>query len=334
MDAPNLALPVEQPPVLVIRDLRVEFPHHAGKAVVIDGIDLTVDRGKTVCIVGESGCGKSMLALSTMGLVPPPGRVAGTIMVDRTNIVGLPPTKMRRIRGRRIAMIFQEPMTSLNPVLSIGYQIMEALKEHDPGASAGTRKARAIEALVQVRMPAAERRFHEYPHQLSGGMRQRAMIAMALACRPDVLIADEPTTALDVTIQAQILELLRDLQRETEMAIILVTHDLGVVAEMADDVAVMYAGRVVEYAPCRTLFGDPRHPYTIALLASIPSMHEEQGSLLSIEGMVPNAFAMPNGCRFHPRCVFATEQCPDVSPDLRTLSPAHRVACIHPPLAK
>ena len=233
MDAPNLALPVEQPPVLVIRDLRVEFPHHAGKAVVIDGIDLTVDRGKTVCIVGESGCGKSMLALSTMGLVPPPGRVAGTIMVDRTNIVGLPPTKMRRIRGRRIAMIFQEPMTSLNPVLSIGYQIMEALKEHDPGASAGTRKARAIEALVQVRMPAAERRFHEYPHQLSGGMRQRAMIAMALACRPDVLIADEPTTALDVTIQAQILELLRDLQRETEMAIILVTHDLGVVAEMA-----------------------------------------------------------------------------------------------------
>ena len=212
---------------------------------------------------------------------------------------------MRAIRGNRIAMIFQEPMTSLNPVFTVGDQIVEAMRAHDRTASAAALRSRAIEALARVRIPAPERRLDEYPHQMSGGMRQRVMIAMALACAPDLLIADEPTTALDVTIQAQILDLLRELQQQTGMAIILITHDLGVVAEMADEVAVMYAGRVVERGPGAAVFDDPQHPYTLGLLGSIPKIEEQRDRLLAIEGAVPPPFALPPGCRFHPRCVFA-----------------------------
>ncbi|HEY8611357.1 MAG TPA: ABC transporter ATP-binding protein, partial [Roseomonas sp.] len=231
-----------------------------------------------------------------------------------------------------IAMIVQEPMTSLNPVHSIGDQITEAMRAHDPKASDAELKERAIEALRRVRIPSPERRFAEYPHQLSGGMRQRVMIAMALSCKPRLLIADEPTTALDVTVQAQILDLLRDLQQETGMSVILITHDLGVVAEMADEVAVMYAGRVVERGTAKDIFEDPQHPYTIGLLGSIPRIEEDRERLLSIDGSVPPPFAFPKGCRFNPRCPFAIRACTEIDPPLRELSPGHRAACIRAPV--
>jgi peptide/nickel transport system ATP-binding protein/oligopeptide transport system ATP-binding protein len=239
---------------------------------------------------------------------------------------------MRDIRGNRIAMIFQEPMTSLNPVFTVGDQITEAMRAHDRRASKADLRARAIAALERVRIPAAARRFEEYPHQMSGGMRQRVMIAMALACDPDLLIADEPTTALDVTVQAQILDLLRDLQQQSGMAIILITHDLGIVAEMADEVAVMYAGRVVEHSSGSAIFDDPQHPYTLGLLGSIPKIEEDRERLLAIEGSVPAPFALPRGCRFHPRCVFAAQACTEVDPALRELGPDHRAACIRAPV--
>jgi peptide/nickel transport system ATP-binding protein/oligopeptide transport system ATP-binding protein len=223
-------------------------------------------------------------------------------------------------------------MTSLNPVFTVGQQVTEALRAHDRAASAATLQSRAIAALDRVRIPAAARRFDEYPHQMSGGMRQRVMIAMALACEPDLIIADEPTTALDVTVQAQILDLLRELQKQSGMAIILITHDLGVVAEMADQVAVMYAGRVIERASGQALFDDPQHPYTLGLLGSIPKIEESRDKLLAIEGSVPPPFALPHGCRFHPRCVFATEACTADPPPLRKLGPGHRAACIHAPV--
>lgn len=229
-------------------------------------------------------------------------------------------------------MIFQEPMTSLNPVHTVGFQITEAMRAHDARASNAELRDRAIEALKRVRIPAPERRFDEYPHQLSGGMRQRVMIAMALACRPKLLIADEPTTALDVTVQAQILDLLRELQEETGMSIILITHDLGVVAEMADEVAVMYAGRVVERAPAGALFGDPMHPYTLGLLGSVPRLDEERETLLAIDGSVPPPFALPKGCRFHPRCPFAVAACKDEQPPLRMVADGHQAACIRAPV--
>jgi peptide/nickel transport system ATP-binding protein/oligopeptide transport system ATP-binding protein len=299
----------------------------------VDGVDISVDRGCTLGIVGESGCGKSVLSLSVMRLIAPPGRIeAGRIMFDGRNLLELTLAEMRDIRGNRIAMIFQEPMTSLNPVFTVGDQITEAMRAHDRTASFGALRSRAIGALERVRIPAPERRFYEYPHQMSGGMRQRVMIAMALACEPDLLIADEPTTALDVTVQAQILDLLRELQQQTGMAIILITHDLGIVAEMANDVAVMYAGRVVERAPNAEIFDDPQHPYTLGLLGSIPRVEETRDRLLAIEGTVPPPFDLPQGCRFHPRCVFSNAACTIQDPELRLLAKDHRAACIRAPI--
>ncbi len=304
--------------LLSIEGIRTVFRTASGDVAAVDGVSLSVAKGKTLGIVGESGCGKSMLSLSVMRLVPQPGRVAaGRVMFDGQDLLKVSPAEMRAIRGRRIAMIFQEPMTSLNPVFTVGDQITEAMRAHDTRATAASLKARAIAALDRVRIPAAARRFDEYPHQMSGGMRQRVMIAMALACDPDLLIADEPTTALDVTVQAQILDLLRDLQQQSDMAIILITHDLGVVAEMADEVAVMYAGQVVERAGGTAIFDDPQHPYTLGLLGSIPKLEETHERLLAIEGAVPAPFALPPGCRFHPRCVFCIEACKAAVPPLR-----------------
>jgi peptide/nickel transport system ATP-binding protein len=319
--------------LLTIEGLRTTFRTQNGEIAAVDGVDLSVAKGRTLGIVGESGCGKSILSLSVMRLVPPPGRIAGgRISFDGRNLLDLSPAEMRDLRGNRIAMIFQEPMTSLNPVFTAGDQITEAMRAHDRTASAAELRTRAIAALGRVRIPAPERRFDEYPHQMSGGMRQRVMIAMALACAPDLLIADEPTTALDVTVQAQILELLRDLQQETGMAIILITHDLGIVAEMADEVAVMYSGRVVERAPGAAIFDDPQHPYTLGLLGSIPKIEEQRDRLLAIEGTVPPPFDLPSGCRFHPRCVFADAACAVQDPPLRDINELHHVACLHAPV--
>ena len=313
--------------------MRTVFRGERGDVPAVDGVSLEVRRGQTLGIVGESGCGKSMLSLSVMRLVPSPGRVtAGQVLFDGVDLRTLTPRAMRDIRGNRIAMIFQEPMTSLNPVFTIGDQITEAMRAHDRSQPAVTMRKRAVEALDRVRIPGAARRLDDYPHQMSGGMRQRVMIAMALACSPDLLIADEPTTALDVTVQAQILDLLRELQAQSGMAIILITHDLGVVAEMADEVAVMYAGRVVERSGGAAIFDDPQHPYTLGLLGSIPKIEEERDRLLAIEGMVPPPFDLPAGCRFHPRCVFAAPQCTETEPALRMLEPGHSAACLRAPV--
>ncbi|WP_164694445.1 ABC transporter ATP-binding protein [Falsiroseomonas algicola] len=320
-------------PLLEIQGLRTVFRSANGDIAAVDGVDLTVPRGRTLGIVGESGCGKSMLSLSVMRLVPPPGRVAaGRVLLEGRDLLTLSTAEMRAVRGGQVAMIFQEPMTSLNPVHPIGLQITEAMRAHDPRASAAELRDRAIAALERVRIPAPARRYDEFPHQLSGGMRQRVMIAMALACKPKLLIADEPTTALDVTVQAQILDLLRDLQQETGMSIILITHDLGVVAEMADEVAVMYAGRVAERASARDLFGSPQHPYTLGLLGSVPRLDEDRERLLAIEGAVPPPFALPQGCRFHPRCPFAIEACTKAQPPLEAIEPGHLAACIRAPV--
>ena len=324
-------------PLLQIEGLRTVFKAAHGDVPAVDGVSLSVARGQTLGIVGESGCGKSMLSLSVMRLVPPPGRIAaGRVLFEGRDLAALPAPAMRDIRGDRIAMIFQEPMTSLNPVFTVGDQITEAMRAHDRGASKAQLKARAIAALDRVRIPAAARRFEDYPHQMSGGMRQRVMIAMALSCDPDLLIADEPTTALDVTVQAQILDLLRDLQAQSGMAIILITHDLGVVAEMADEVAVMYAGRVVERTSGTAIFDDPQHPYTLGLLGSIPKIEEERDRLLAIEGSVPPPFDLPGGCRFNPRCVFVADACRTIDPPLRDVAlaggPHHQAACIRAPV--
>jgi peptide/nickel transport system ATP-binding protein/oligopeptide transport system ATP-binding protein len=319
--------------LLSIEGLRTVFRTSNGDVAAVDGVDLSLARGKTLGIVGESGCGKSVLSLSVMGLVPPPGRIAaGRILFDGDDLSGMPAAQMRAIRGRRIGMIFQEPMTSLNPVYTAGDQIVEAMRAHDPTASAADLRKRAVAALDRVRIPAPDRRFGEYPHQMSGGMRQRVMIAMALACEPDLVIADEPTTALDVTVQAQILDLLRSLQRESGMAIVLITHDLGVVAEMADEIAVMYAGKVVERAPTPAIFDDPQHPYTLGLLGSIPRIETQTDRLLAIEGTVPPPFDPPPGCRFNPRCVFADAGCTVEMPALRPLGVDHMVACRRAPV--
>ncbi|HLX79531.1 MAG TPA: ABC transporter ATP-binding protein [Burkholderiales bacterium] len=296
-------------------------------------MSFALEAGRTLGIVGESGCGKSVSALSIMGLVPqPPGRIAGgQILFDGLDLLTLPPAQLRALRGDRISMIFQEPMSSLNPAFTIGDQIAEVLLRH---RNIGNKQARdhAVEMLRRVRIPEPERRYDDYPHRLSGGMRQRAMIAMALACEPKLLIADEPTTALDVTIQAQILDLMRTLREETGTAIILITHDLGVVAELADDVAVMYAGRIVEHASVAQLFAQPQHPYTIGLLGSIPRLHLEQDRLAAIEGQVPGPFAGGAGCRFEPRCPFAMDRCRAEAPFLSDLSRNHRAACWKAPL--
>lgn len=318
--------------LLTIRDLQTHFDTRAGLARVVDGLSLEIPRGRTVALVGESGCGKSLTALSVLRLVPPPGRiVGGEILLDSTNLLSLSDRAMRSVRGNRIAMVFQEPMTSLNPVLTVGDQIAEALRLHRKLRGAALRQ-RCIALLRRVGIPAPDRRVKEFPHQMSGGMRQRVMIAMALACEPDLLIADEPTTALDVTIQAQIMALLRELQQQSGMSVLLITHDLGIVAGAADALCVMYAGRIVERGPTRELLADPRHPYTQALLRSVPRLDADTGGRRRLEvipGEVPRPLHRPAGCAFHPRCAYAADlpPCRHTPPPLVRISPERACAC-------
>ena len=299
----------------------------------VDGVDFSLERGRTLGIVGESGCGKSVTALTVMGLVPqPPGRIAGgEVLFEGEDLLKASPRRLRDLRGDKLSMIFQEPMTSLNPAFPVGEQIAEAIIRHRDVAQSDA-NTQAVEMLRRVRIPSPERRALDYPHQLSGGMRQRVMIAMALACNPKLLIADEPTTALDVTIQAQILELMRALRAELGTAIILITHDLGVIAELADDVIVMYAGKVIERCAAERLFAEPQHPYTVGLLGSIPRLHLEQERLSAIEGFVPDPAAFPQGCRFHPRCPFAVDKCRSEIPPLLRIRDDHHAACWRAPL--
>ena len=318
--------------VLEVKGLKTVFFTNSGLFRAVDDVSFTVGRGETLAIVGESGCGKSVTALSIMRLVPdPPGRiVGGSVVLEGTDLLGLDEAEMRAIRGNRISMIFQEPMTSLNPVMRIGDQITEAVCLHRPMAQKDA-WAKAVEMLRLVRIPEPERRASEYPHQLSGGMRQRAMIAMALACRPALLIADEPTTALDVTIQAQILALVLELQKELGMGLVLITHDLGVVAQTAQRVIVMYAGKKVEEADVETLFAHPRHPYTRGLMASIPAVPlpgaKTDARLVEIPGMVPSLTNLPAGCAFAPRCELAIARCREEYPPLQAFGTNHLAAC-------
>ena len=318
--------------VLEVKNLQTVFFTNSGLFKAVDDVSFEVRRGETLAIVGESGCGKSVSALSIMRLVPdPPGRiVGGTVLLEGTDLLALDEAKMRQIRGNRISMIFQEPMTSLNPVMRIGDQITEAVRLHRDMTRQQAWE-QAVEMLRLVRIPEPARRALEYPHQLSGGMRQRAMIAMALACRPALLIADEPTTALDVTIQAQILALVLELQQELGMALILITHDLGVVAQTAQRVIVMYAGRKVEEADVEVLFADPRHPYTRGLMASIPAVPSFQGNadarLTEIPGAVPSLISLPEGCAFAPRCSLAIARCREAYPPLQDWGGGHWAAC-------
>lgn len=321
--------------LLSIQNLSTSFFTEDGVAKAVQDVSFDIEKGKTFALVGESGCGKSVTALSIMRLVPaPPGKiVSGRIMLRGRGLLELSERQMRRIRGNRIAMIFQEPMTSLNPVFTIGNQIAEAITLHQkkPYSRAW---ADSIEMLRKVGIAEAERRVAEYPHQLSGGMRQRAMIAMAVSCRPSLLIADEPTTALDVTIQAQILNLLGDLQKQTGMSILLITHDLGVVAECAERVAVMYASRIVETAECAALFAEPLHPYTRGLLKSLPQLGTEARRLPAIAGTVPDPLSFPTGCKFHPRCPIGHDdkRCQTAEPELRPVKgPDRCVACWYAP---
>lgn len=316
--------------VLSIRNLTVRFKGAA--ANVVDGLSLDIAPGRTLAIVGESGCGKSVTSMALMGLLPDSAQVHA----DTSTFLGEPllaMTEQRRldIRGNRLAMIFQEPMTSLNPAFTIGDQITESVVRHQ-NLSPQQARRRALEMLEKVRIPAAAQRLEAFPHELSGGMRQRAMIAMALANDPALIIADEPTTALDVTIQAQILSLIANLQAETGTAMMLITHDLGVVAEVADDVAVMYAGQVVESGPVTALFDDPQHPYTIGLMGSMPSMGPREDRLATIAGRVPTPAEMPSGCRFASRCPFVIQACRADRPPLREITPGHLAACIRTPL--
>src|SRR5665647_1480788 len=319
--------------LLEVRDLTTCFKVDGGEFTAVDGISFSVQSGRTLGIVGESGCGKSVTSLSIMDLLPKgQGRIAGgSITFDGVDLVQLSTPAMRALRGNRIAMIFQEPMTSLNPAFTIGDQLIEAIRCHRDLDHAAAR-AHAIEMLRRVRIPSPEQRMDAYPHKLSGGMRQRVMIAMALSCEPQLLIADEPTTALDVTIQAQVLELMRTLRANTGAAIMLITHDLGVIAELADEVVVMYAGRVVERASVAGLFAEPQHPYTIGLLGSIPKLHLKQSRLAAIEGQVPPPTAVMAGCRFAPRCPFAEARCEAASPPLTELVEGHFAACWNAPL--
>jgi len=314
-------------PILQLRDLRTYFHTDAGEARAVDGVSLDISRGETLALVGESGCGKSMTAMSILRLVPaPPGRiVGGSVMFEGRDLVAISEEEMRTIRGNDISMIFQEPMTSLNPVFKISTQIGGVLKTHR-GMDDDACRDETIRLLKEVGIPAPEQRVDEYPHQLSGGMRQRVMIAMALACDPKVLIADEPTTALDVTVQAQILELLKRLQEEHNMAILLITHDLGVVAETADRVAVMYAGEIIEEAPVVELYENPSHPYTVGLFKALPGAHIGGTRLESIKGTVPPATRFPHGCRFHPRCPYKMAVCEDEPPNF-VVAEAHTAKC-------
>ena len=318
------------PPLLDVRNLSIRVAK--ARSNLVDDVSFSVAAGRTLCIVGESGCGKSQTALALMGLLasPPLSVTGGTALFAGRDLLSLPQAEMQRIRGDRMAMIFQEPMSSLNPVLRIGEQIAEAVRRHKH-VNTATARARALEMLERVRIPAAKTRLDEFPHQLSGGMRQRAMIAMALANDPELLLADEPTTALDVTIQAQILDLMRVLQAELGTAMILITHDLGVVAEMADEVAVMYAGRIVEIGTTRDIFEDPQHPYTIGLMSSMPALGQRSERLVTIPGRVPSAMDMPDGCRFASRCPFRQDMCAQ-TPVLHGPGGSHRVACWRAPI--
>jgi len=318
-------------PALEVQGLTVSFATDRGVFRAVDGLSFSVAPGETLAIVGESGCGKSVSSLAVMGLLGANARVGGSLRLGGQDLLALSPDARRKLRGAEMAMIFQEPMTSLNPAFTAGNQIAEALALHR-GLSRQAAYAEAVRALDQVRIPDARRRAAQYPHQLSGGMRQRVMIAMALACRPRLLIADEPTTALDVTVQAQILELLDELKRETGTAIVLITHDLGVVADHAEQVVVMYAGRAVETAGGEAIFSHPEHPYTIGLLGAAPRLDGPRGRLASIEGTVPDPMHRPPGCCFAPRCPFAIAECSVTDPALVPLGPGHAAACLLAPL--
>lgn len=320
--------------IIEVKNLKTSFKTREGKFFAADDVSFKVNKGKTLGIVGESGCGKSVTSLSIMRLIPnPPGEIeSGQILFKGRDLLKLSNEEMRQVRGNQIGMIFQEPMTSLNPVFTIGNQVGEAISIHQKNLSRKEVRAKALEMLKLVGIPGAEKRIDDYPHQLSGGMRQRVMIAMALSCNPQLLIADEPTTALDVTIQAQILDLIRRLQKEFQTAMILITHDLGVVAETCDDVAVMYAGRIVEEGSVEDIFTKPKHPYTKGLLNSVP--HFESGQRLkrleTIPGIVPNLAHLPQGCRFQARCAYAADDCRKTDPELKSVEGAHKVACYHP----
>jgi peptide/nickel transport system ATP-binding protein/oligopeptide transport system ATP-binding protein len=314
--------------LLKIKNLQTHFFTHEGTVRAVNGVNLTIAKGETLGVVGESGCGKSVTALSIMRLIPdPPGKiVGGEIFFEGRNLFELSEREMRDIRGSKISMIFQEPMTSLDPVFTIGHEIIETVQLHQGLRREKARQA-AVEALRTVGMPDAEKRVNNYPHELSGGMRQRAMIAMALACNPSLLIADEPTTALDVTIQAQILQLMNDLKERFGTSVMIITHDLGVVAEMCDNVAVMYAGYVVEYTDVDTLFSNPLHPYTKGLKKSIPRLDVEVDRLDTIHGMVPDLLHIPEGCPFNPRCESCFDRCLSEMPELREVVQGHHVKC-------
>jgi len=314
--------------LLEVRELETVFALNGRHVHAVNHVSFAIEAGRVLGLVGESGCGKSMTALSMMRLVPSPGRIAGgRVLLDGRDLLALPEREMRAVRGAGLAMIFQEPMTALNPVFTVGSQIAEALRLHRP---MGRREAweRATALLDEVGIPEPARRAHDYPHQLSGGMRQRVMIAIAISCEPRVLIADEPTTALDVTIQAEILELLRALRQRHGMALLLITHDLGVVAEQADDVAIMYAGRIVEQAPVTDLFDRPLHPYTQALLRSVPGVTGQRARLEAVPGTVPDLLHLPSGCAFRDRCPLAVDECAARVPPLAEKTPQHRAACI------
>ena len=319
-------------PLITIENLQTHFFTDDGVVKAVEDVSLVIPKGKTLGLVGESGCGKSVTALSVIGLISSPGRIVGGRITMHDNgkpivLNELSEPEMRKVRGDKIAMIFQEPMSSLNPVFTIGDQIIEAVRLHRDVSKREAREL-AVEMLDKVKIPAPRQRLKDYPHQFSGGMRQRAMIAMALSCEPRLLIADEPTTALDVTIQAQILDLLRELQESEGMSILIITHDLGIIAETADDVAVMYASKVVEYAPVAELFHNPMHPYTHGLFRSRPELGQPKDTKLNtIPGMVPSPLRFPVGCKFHPRCPFKQARCQSEEPGLREIRPGHTVHC-------
>lgn len=314
--------------LLIIEDLKVRFKTRKRTVNALSGVNITVNRGEILGIVGESGSGKSVTSLSVMGLIAsPPGEIyQGSILFNGTDLLKLSPEEMRKLRGGDIAMIFQEPMTSLNPVMKCGIQVAESIILHEKvGRDEAMR--RVVSLFEKVGIPMARQRVNAFPHQLSGGLRQRVMIAMALSCNPQLLIADEPTTALDVTVEAQILQLIKSIQRETGMSVMFITHDLGVIAKMADRVVVMYAGEVREEAPVRDLFKDPKHPYSEGLIQSIPKLDVNCSRLPTIDGNVPNPAALPEGCHFHPRCPYAAEKCKKIAPPMVEISKVRRVAC-------
>jgi peptide/nickel transport system ATP-binding protein len=314
-------------PLVELKNLTVDFPQDHGFVRALHGVSISIGRGETLGLVGESGSGKSITWLAATKLLPPKARIGGEVFVEGEPVHGLVGDAMTRVRGKRIALIFQDPTSSLNPVHRIGWQLMEALALHR-GLTGDAARTEARRLLDRVHIPSAERRLNDYPHELSGGTNQRVMIAMALAGEPDLLVADEPTTALDVTIQAQILDLLAEMRRETGMALVLISHDLGVVADLADRVAVMYGGRIVEEGPADAMFNDPQHPYTQGLLAALPDIAGPRKRLLSIPGQVPHPSAMPRGCAFAPRCALVEPRCEAGVPPLRQIGPARTAACV------